>query len=269
MRYIWLWVVAALVAAPPVLGATCDTPTVPFTAQAKRDGAPLNGFRRVKFLLFGSEPRTSATRVGPGLRTLATAEYDVWFKDGVGNVPIDAFNATQWSEAAEMGLEVDGEPLQNLPIHCVPRAIQASSATRADSAVALINPPAQSGLSYVNRLSPTPIDTSNLFWLEMDNLTVVAPADGYLWVEANGQESFAGFAIECVILRLGTSAPSDLESLGARQFGPAERLFSITNVIPVTAGTHVIRLYAKSCQGAAEVLVFNFQAMWVPARYQP
>ena len=276
MRHAVLWItLATLWSAWAATPAQSNT-SVPFTSQIARDGEPVSGWQKIKFTLFGDEPQVSPFRAGsaPKPRILAEATYDsVLFLNGVGHVQIDAFNATQWNGAKEMGLILnDTEDLGAIPIGSVPgslKAERAEAATHSDSAAALTNPPAQPGVSFVNRLGPTPVDTSNLFWLEMDNLTVVAPADGYLWVEANGQESFASSTIECVILRLGESAPSNLESQGVRQYGPGERPFSITNVIPVTAGTHVIRLYAKSCQGAAEVSVFNFQAMWVPARYQP
>lgn len=182
------------------------------------------------------------------------------------NVPPTVWDGSdRWLAVSVNG----GPPLEpRVQISTVPYAVRSATA---DIAEALSNLPVQPGVNFKTYRNDLPdILVASTAWMVIDSVSINCPADGFLLMSAVG--SITGGLPFCARIGIGEQQPS-IQRLVLAYSAPGGVIYpiSITEVVPVTSGIHMIRVWAQKCESSPNNAVYvphSVQALWFPNRYQ-
>ncbi|MBK7670890.1 MAG: hypothetical protein IPK64_11760 [bacterium] len=258
MRIIRLIVVCW--AATSVWAAIAAVVDVPYSGQLVDNGAPLAGWHQVVVSLWDA----------PAAGTLLFSQSEsVLVEQGVFHLELhvdDAIFAAH--DAPWVGVAVDGAAELEPRVHigAVPYAVRALAA-----------PSPLPGVAFATNFSMVTVP-STLTWVPVSTVTLVAPADGHVWLAASGwwqENDFTAPHAVAVEFSLGEGSPPPFnqDQIQTGIFEYRSWPYSHTTILPATAGLHTYTcwVYVNSpsvtLDPMPEIWPATMQAMWVPNDY--
>lgn len=252
-----LLVCLAATFAAEVMAAVID---VPYSGQLVDGGLPIAGSHQLLVSLWDAPVA--------GTQVFSQSE-SVLVEQGVFHLELhidDGIFAAH--EALWVGIAVDGASELEPRVHigAVPYAVRA-----------LLPPSPPPGIAFATDF-PTVTVLSTLAWVPVSTVTLVAPADGHVWLAASGwwqENDFTAPHAVAVEFALGEGSPPPYYQNLAQKgiFEYRSWPYSHTTMLSATAGTHTYTcwVYVNSPSVTLDpmptIRPSTMQAMWVPNDY--
>ncbi len=235
---------------------------VPYSGQVAQGGVPLTGTHSITVSLYDDSVR--GVPLYSKTESLPVAQ-GVFHMDLTPDSGLFAGNDSMWA-----GVTVDAgqELAPRVRVGTVPYAVRALLPTSSP----------MPGVAFANSYASVDVPGTST-WVPIAQLSMTAPADGYVWLTASGHwqertNTFPGNYI-AVLFILGENTPPSIDQ---RQqyysyFQLREWPFSHTTVLPASAGSHTYTLWARVDAIGITLLqpptfyTSTMQALCVPVSY--